>query len=108
MLALGELTPACLEFHKKLQQERDSQRNESWWIHAVVEYGAGSNFVIDELLKTRAGENVLALMTATASILEGNFQELLSSLFEKIHVPMHSTPSSGQLAAMQMAALPLA
>jgi len=52
---------------------REAQRKESWLIHALVEYGAGTNFVVDELLKTRAGENVLALLCATASV-EGFFE----------------------------------
>jgi hypothetical protein len=108
MLALGELTPASIEFRTRMQKQRREQQSQSWWLHAIVEYGAGTNFVVDELIKTRAGENVLALLTAIIPVLEDGAIEVLNMLFEKMNAPMHSTPSIGQLEAIRSTCLPLA
>ena len=47
MLALGELTPASVEFRTKVQRQRREQKSQSWCLHAIVEYGAAINFVVD-------------------------------------------------------------
>jgi hypothetical protein len=107
MLALGEIAPASVGFRTKLQKERRAQQSQSWWLHAVIEYGSGMNFVVDELLKTRAGENVLALLTAVISVLEGGAIEVLNLLFEKMNAPMYSIPSIGQLETIRATCLPL-
>src|SRR3954452_20423225 len=64
MLMIGELTPASNEFRLALNRHREKQRRASWWFHKLVEVGSGANFIADQLLKTRAGENVLALLTS--------------------------------------------
>jgi hypothetical protein len=92
-----------------MHQNRVAQMNQSWLIHGLVEFGAGVNFVVDEFLKTRAGENVLVMLTSTISILpETATIEILTKLFEEIHAPPHGTPSYGQLQAARAIAMPLA
>src|SRR5207248_2663613 len=94
MLALGDLTPACSVFRAKLQKNREAQRNESQWIFTLVEYGSGTNFVVDELLQTETGENILALLSAIISILgDASSAEILTLLFNEVQAPTHSTPS---------------
>jgi len=108
ILALGEISPACIEFRNTLHVARKKQRTQTWWIHKLVEYGPGTNFVVDELLKTRAGENVLALTTAVASVCEEQFGTVLTVLYDKLKTPSHSTPSLGQLERLRSLCLPLA
>jgi hypothetical protein len=105
MLALGEMTPASVNFRTRLQKIRRSQRAETWWIHDIVQFGSGVNFVVDELLKTRAGENVLALLTTIISILEESAIDVLSGLYESLKTSMANTPSIGNIRAT---CLPLA
>jgi hypothetical protein len=94
LLVLGEIAPASNEFRKKLQRSREEQRSQHWFIHTMVEYGSGTNCVVDELLKTRARENVLALLTTVTSVLEvGATQVALNLPYEKLQVPSNSTPS---------------
>lgn len=73
-----------------------------------MEYGSGTNFVVDELLKTRAGENVLALITATVSVFEDQFGTVLTELYDKLNARSHSKPSLGQLERLRSLCLPLA
>jgi hypothetical protein len=108
IIALGEVSPACIEFRNSLHVKRKKQRTQTWWIHALVEYGSGTNFVVDELLKTRAGENVLALITAVASVYEDAFGTILTLLYDKLKIPSHSTPSLGQLDNLRSLCVPLA
>jgi hypothetical protein len=74
----------------------------------MVEYGSGTNCVVDELLKTRAGENVLALLTAMTSVLEAGAIEVLNLLYEKLRASFSSTPSLSQLQNVRSTCLPLA
>ncbi|KAH0562869.1 hypothetical protein GP486_002519 [Trichoglossum hirsutum] len=107
-LTLAELAPASVEFRYKLQKHRVEQRAQSWKFYDIIEYGAGTNFVADELLKTRPGENALALMVAVASVMDGEEAiEVLLSLFEEMKIPVYSTPGVGQLKALRSAVLPL-
>ncbi|KAK3986138.1 hypothetical protein QBC44DRAFT_333863 [Cladorrhinum sp. PSN332] len=108
ILTLGEITPACDQFRRAILEKRTGQRKQSWFIHGLVEYGAGANFVVDEFLKTRAGENVLATLTSISIFPESAAIEILTKLFEEIHAPAHGTPSYGQLQAIRSVALPLA
>jgi hypothetical protein len=108
ILSLGEITPASLEYRTRLQKAREVQRAKTWWIHNTIQYGSGVNFVVDELLKTRAGENVLALMTATSSVLEGNDLEVFNLLYNKYDPGMQNTPSVAQLDRLRSICLPLA
>ena len=75
--------------------------------HNVVEYGCGTNFVIDELLKTRAGENVLALFSAVASVYEDDFGTVITALYDRLKMPSHSTPSLSQLEKLRSLCLSL-
>ena len=108
LVALGEITPACVEFRSALQQCRNEQRRETWWLHAIVEFGTATNFLVDELLKTRAGENVLSLLAAVAPILEDDCGKALAMVYTKMKAPYHSTPSMGQLERVRSVCLPLA
>ncbi|KAL9091624.1 MAG: hypothetical protein Q9165_004700 [Trypethelium subeluteriae] len=108
MLYLGEITPASVAFRSKLQKIRDAQRKKTWWIHEVAQYGSGVNFVVDELLKIRAGENVLALLTAIISILEDTSIEILNLLFDTFGAGMQNTPSIAQLENIRSVCLNLA
>lgn len=101
ILLLGEIAPASLECRSRLQKAREVQRA-TWWIHN------NGNFVVDELLKTRAGENVLALMTATSSVLEGSDIEVFNLLYNKYDPGMQNTPSVAQLDRLCSICLPLA
>ena len=75
---------------------------------SIVEYGCGSNFLVDELLKTRTGENVLALLTSVSIIREEEYGEVLSLLYDGLKAPTHSTPSVGQLDRLRSTCMPLA
>ncbi|KAL9115417.1 MAG: hypothetical protein Q9227_000738 [Pyrenula ochraceoflavens] len=108
VLALGEVTPASIEFRSEIQNARYEQRAERWWIHSIVEYGSGSNFLVDELLKTRARENFLSLTTAVASILDDATEEVFSLLYEKLGASPYNTPSLDQIKKIRSACLPLA
>ncbi|KAL9120945.1 MAG: hypothetical protein Q9187_002503, partial [Circinaria calcarea] len=59
------------------------------------------------LLKTRAGENVVALMTAITSILnETSCTTILSHLFDTAGVSLDNTPGIGELGKLREALLP--
>lgn len=108
MEALGQITPACSEFRMKLAKGRKEQRLERWWIlDSLVQFGSGTNTVVDRFLKTRAGKNVLALLTALSSILESGAVETLSILFQKLRIPEASTPGLTQLQNLRSTCLPL-
>ncbi|KAK4225972.1 hypothetical protein QBC38DRAFT_456759 [Podospora fimiseda] len=83
ILTLGEITPACDLFRRFMLEKRAAQRKQTWFIHGLVEFGAGTNFV--------------SLTSQT-----------LSKLFEEVHAPAHGTPSYGQLQAIRSVAIPLA
>ncbi|KAF2239186.1 hypothetical protein EV356DRAFT_502172 [Viridothelium virens] len=108
LLYLGEITPASVAFRSKLQKTRDIQRSKTWWIHEVAQYRSGVNFVVDELLKIRAGENILALFTAIISTLEESSIEVLNLLFDKFGAGMQNTPSIAQLENIRSVCLNLA
>ena len=75
----------------------------------MVEIGAGTNFVIDEFLKTRAGENVISLLTPIISILdEESSSTLMSDLFDYMKTPLENIPGTGQLRTIRSIALPIA
>jgi hypothetical protein len=63
--------------------------------------------VADELLRNRAGMNVLALLTAITSVLDSGTVEVLDTLYEKLQVPAHSIPSLSQLQHVRFSCLPL-
>lgn len=108
MYALGQLAPACQDFRNRLHKARKEQRKKQWWI-GLVELGAGTNYVVDEFLKTRAGENVISLLTPIISVLDDQSSStLMSSLFDHMKTPLEEIPGTGRLQAMRSVALPIA
>lgn len=108
LAVLGELTPATIQYRTQLQKRRQKQRAETWWMHSLVEFGCGTNFVVDELLKTRSGENILALLSAVISVYEEPSTEVLNLLFEKQRASPYNTPSITQFDNLRSVCLPLA
>lgn len=69
MLMVSELIPVSQDFRITLNARREKQRTECQWLYNLVEIGAGSSFSVDHLLKTRAGENVLALLASIVPLM---------------------------------------
>ncbi|KAG4428907.1 hypothetical protein IFR05_015610 [Cadophora sp. M221] len=93
-----------MEYRQELNNQRSLQRIERKWFFTMVEVGAASNFLADELLKTRAGENVLALLSALIPHLEESaFPQVLMETFEHFGIPAESTPGMGQLSKVRAA-----
>ncbi|RDW90059.1 uncharacterized protein DSM5745_01834 [Aspergillus mulundensis] len=98
MLMIAEYTPASQDFRTKLSKARQQQRMDRLWLHKLVEIGASTNFLADQMLKTRAGENVVALMAAVATVMdEQNCTAVLLSLFEAAKASLDNTPGILQL-----------
>ncbi|KAL3431840.1 hypothetical protein BDV09DRAFT_175532 [Aspergillus tetrazonus] len=98
MLMIAEYTPASQDFRTKLNKARQQQRVDRVWLYKLVEIGACTNFLADQMLKTRAGENVLALMAAVATVMdEQSCTAVLLSLFEAANVSLDNTPGIMQL-----------
>lgn len=112
ILCMGEIAeqcPASNEYRRELSECRQKQRKQSQWLYKVVEIGAATNFVADELLKRRAGENVVALMSALLPVMsESSCDNLLLKLFEASATPLDKTPGFGQLRCIRETLLPLA
>ena len=112
ILCMGEIAekcPASNEYRRELSMCRRAQRKESQWLYKLVEIGAATNFVADELLKKRAGENVVALMSAILPVMsETSCDHLLLKLFEVCDTPLDKTPGFGQLRAIRETLVPLA
>ncbi|KAK4445579.1 hypothetical protein QBC34DRAFT_163489 [Podospora aff. communis PSN243] len=106
-ICLGEVTPASNVFRMKLKRRRQMQRDNNWWVETLLEYGSGTNTVVDQLLKTRAGENVLALIVATCSMLDTGAVEALGNIFKKLKVQDERTPGMQQLYNIRETCLPL-
>jgi len=112
ILCMGEIAeqcPASNEYRRELSECGQKQRKQSQWLYKVVEIGAATNFVADELLKRRAGENVVALMSALLPVMsESSCDDLLLKLFEASATPLDKTPGYGQLRCIRETLLPLA
>ena len=112
ILCMGEIAekcPASNEYRRELSVCRQAQRTESQWLYKLVEIGAATNFVADELLKKRAGENVVALMSAILPVMsESSCDNLLLKLFEACNTPLDKTPGFGQLRSIRKSLTPLA
>ncbi|KAL8713582.1 MAG: hypothetical protein Q9220_002444 [cf. Caloplaca sp. 1 TL-2023] len=112
LLCMGEIAetcPASPEYRKEINTCRQQQRRQSIWLFKVVEIGTASNFIADELLKKRAGENVVALMSTVIPILpEHDCDSFLLQLFESSRIDADKTPGFGQLQAFRDALQPLA
>ncbi|KAK7179894.1 hypothetical protein PSPO01_14024 [Paraphaeosphaeria sporulosa] len=108
MLMIAEYTPASQEFRKKINYARNAQRSERLWLYKFVEIGASTNFLADQLLKTRAGENVLALMAAITPVMdEETCTVALNALFEEAKVSLDNIPGLGQLRSLRTDLVPL-
>jgi hypothetical protein len=108
MLMIAELTPACQEFRKTLNLVRDKQRAEKMWMYKVVEIGGATNFLADQMLKTRAGENVLALLSSTIPVMdEETCTSLMSALFDSVNVSLDNIPGTKQLQCIRSALVSL-
>lgn len=112
VLCMGEIAEKCAasnEYRRELSVCRQAQRAESQWLYKLVEIGAATNFVADELLKKRAGENIVALMSAILPVMsESSCDNLLLKLFEACNTPLDKTPGFGQLRSIRKSLTPLA
>ena len=112
ILCMGEIAekcPASNEYRRELSVCRQAQRTESQWLYKLVEIGAATNFVADELLKKRAGENVVALLSAILPVMsESSCDNLLLKLFEACNASLDKTPGFGQLRSIRKSLTPLA
>lgn len=107
LLMLGELSPICLDFRKRLNACRKEQKKSRRLIYKAIEIGTATNFLADELLKRRPGENVLALLTATMSVVSENcFTDALIMMYATSNIEEDSTPGIGQLQRLRAALLP--
>ncbi|KAL9639708.1 MAG: hypothetical protein Q9164_000759 [Protoblastenia rupestris] len=106
---IAEKCPASNECRREITECRREQRKQSQWLYKVVEIGAATNFVADTLLKKRAGENVVALMSAVLPVMsESACDDLLLKLFEAVGAPLDKTPGFGQLRSFRETLTPLA
>lgn len=111
LLCMGEIAevcPASLEYRKEINACRKQQRNQSIWLYKLVEVGTASNFLADELLKKRTGENIVALMSTILPILvEDDCDSFMLRLFETRKIDPDKTPGLTQVQAFRDAILPL-
>lgn len=106
LLTLGNLVPASVEFRRKLDICRTKQRKSFSWIYKTIEIGTSTNFLADELLKTRAGEGALSLFTAIMPVLSENcYTGAILSLFQHSKIEADSTPGIGQLQRLRTSVL---
>ncbi|KAI1164933.1 hypothetical protein F5B18DRAFT_218734 [Nemania serpens] len=109
LLFIGELAPLSVNFRKRLDICRRKQRESSRLIYRAIEIGAGTNFLVDHLLKTRAGENVLGLFASMIPILsESEYVSVCLLCYESVLVETESTPGIGQLQKLRSALQPFA
>lgn len=108
LLALGEVTPASETFRKKLLGCRREQRSHRWLLHAVIEYGSGTNAVVDQLLSTRAGGNVLSLIVAVTSVLDDGTVEVMNTVYQLLGASPDNTPGISQIQRVRSTCLSLA
>lgn len=97
MLMVSELVPVSQDFRHALNNSREKQRAERQWLYKVVETGTGSFFLVDQFLKTRAGENVLALMASIVPLMSQDAcVAVLGTLFETAGASNDCTPGISQ------------
>lgn len=109
MMMIAEMCPASAQCRAQLARRRDEQRKQSLWLYRIVEIGGATNFVVDQFLKTRAGENVLAVLSAIIPVMsKTSCNATILSLFEKAGAPMDHTPGLGQLENVRDTVVPLA
>ncbi|MCJ1451077.1 hypothetical protein MMC28_001411 [Mycoblastus sanguinarius] len=104
---VSELVPASLNCRQTLNGRREKQRTERLWLYNVVEIGAGSFFLVDQFLKTRAGENVLALMVSIVPLMSPDAcTSVLSVLFDAAGVPPDHSPGVNQFLKLRNGLIP--
>lgn len=95
---IAELCTASADCRFQLTRRRDEQRKQSFWLCKIVEIGEATNFVVDQFLKTRAGENVLTFLSAIIPFMSRtSCNATILSIFEKVGAPLDHTPGLGQL-----------
>lgn len=108
MLMIAEVCPASNEYRKEISMCRQEQRKTAIWIYKVVELGTATNFVADELLKSRAGENVVALMSALLPVMsEESSDAVILKLFDRRGASLNTTPGYSQLRSFRTILAPL-
>lgn len=106
LLTLGDLSPVSNECRKKLNACRVEQKKSRRWIYKAIEIGSATNFLADELLKTRSGENVLALFSAIMPVLsENSYTDALLMLYSTSNIDSDSTPGIGQMQRLRTSLL---
>lgn len=109
MLMIAEYVPASESFRLTLKRARELQRSERLWMYKVVEIGTATNFLADQLLKTKAGENVLALLSATLPVMdEASCTSLLLTLFGVANTSPNNIPGVKELQSIRDNLAPLA
>ena len=68
MLKIGKVVPACAKFRSAIHDARKKQRSKQFWLYKTIELGTAINFPADVLLKTRAGENAIALVCSLVPV----------------------------------------
>lgn len=87
---------------------RQEQRKTAIWRYKIVELGTATNFVADELLKTRVGENVVALMSALLPVIsEDSSDSVVLKLFDCRGALPNKTPGFSQLRSFGTILAPL-
>jgi len=108
MREIAETCPASNEYRREISICRQEQRKQAKWLYKVIEFGTAADFVVDELLKMRAGENVVALMSAILPVMPDNSCDTLTlKLFEASGASVVKTPGFGQLRSLRDTLAPL-
>ncbi|KAA6415431.1 MAG: hypothetical protein FRX48_00146 [Lasallia pustulata] len=108
MLMIAEVCPASNEYRRDISKCRQEQRKTAIWMCKIVELGTATNFVVDELLKTRAGENVVALMSAVLPAMsEHSCDSMMFRLFDASGASSNTTPGFSQLQSLRAILAPL-
>src|SRR6202000_1530665 len=85
-----------------LNECRKKQLADQHWFYKVIDVGASNSFLADQFLRTRAGENVLALISSTASLMNADsWVKVLSGMFEEANATPENTPGIKQLLAVR-------
>jgi len=109
MMMISELCAASSPFRTRLSHRRNQQRSQSAWFYKIVEIGTATNFIADQFLKTRAGENVMALMSAVIPVMpKSSCNATILLMFEKSGASLDSTPGLSQVERVRDAVAPLA
>ncbi|KAL9007413.1 MAG: hypothetical protein Q9173_007311, partial [Seirophora scorigena] len=104
LVCMGEIagvSPASSGYRVEMSVCRQQQRKQSIWLYKLVEIGTVSNFLIDELLRTKSS-SILPVLPEDACDL------FFLELFENATVNPDKTLEFDQLRAFRVAVSPLA